>query len=840
MLDLLKRGTVPLGSATWEYHGDTADQTIFYITPQPVWVMNGALPSIQLVEYKTEGSLNGAGYCTLQLQLSVPDAAVQAVRQDIEGRYGVKPRFLTLPFQPGTIVNLTYPDGQGGTTGMQAAGTDFGSNGAIFQLPLDADQMKTFKQVLGKQGGSPFEVQYAIQVPSLMPAVKVAVSFDSSIALQYQVTSHEHTHWASSSTYTYDISKQLTASNAAKIVVDKINPNVPEALMQSLRAWGQSVVEARVADAVKAALALQNSAGGTQSFSASQISSFKETYEENQTILWRLMPQTVLPSFADLGLTVAQIESLEPVVDKRKFVTQVTPKCNFVGSEQSLNPSIEPDKDSVYMSDKQKLKRLEVTIKYPTLNDKADRTHTFTDNTPYTWEADWDELAGGVYTLEYSAVYEDSAQPTVTGTAEDIDATNYTITLADIGILNVTFDASIFFGNSESASLVDKLIVNFVFDIPQAPPVLLPFTLDAENTSHVVSSLTAAPIETDYTYTITYIFKPEAKANPYTSDAKSQNGQWVRLAEPDLAQSVSVVVDMTGVYKARVNIYYTEDPYFPNIPASEKLPRPTAKSPIQLVFPAPKTGGGAARGVADDFDNLLATAPLASATDFAAGELGAPQWEVQTARYAAPVDQPQAKTNGVAARGLAVEDDPDPSEQDVNLFANSKLAPLQITASVLTKKMKQINIGPFNFNPQNATFFVLTATQTFVMIGADPTIVDWNELNLINVRITAVRYTEPGTAKAGTKTTYEDSIDQQAIGLDAVQQKSYSAYFQVPNLPVGYTGLEFDWEADYVYNGGTKTAAGTVQGTQLTLPKSAAEAPAAPAARAARAADVEA
>ncbi|MBO2011922.1 hypothetical protein [Hymenobacter negativus] len=801
MLDILKRGTVQISNFTWEYHGDTDDSTIFYITPQPAWMTANELPKIQLVQYNTSDPLNGSGYCTLQVQLSVPDEAVMAVTSDINTRFGVKPRFLTLPFQPGTIVEITYPDGQGGTTGQQVAGSDFGSNGAIFQLGLDADQMKTFKEVLNKKGGSPFEVQYSIIVPAMMPSVEMELTFDSKTALDYQVTSHEHTHWASSSSYTYDISKQLASSNASTVHVKKINPNVPQEVVDKLKTWGQSVIMDLVAKQVAAAIALENNASGTQSFSVSQISSFSEKYEEDQTILWRLQPQTVLPSFGDLGLTIQQIASLEPVVDKRKFVAQVTPKCNFVGSEKSLNPAIAPG-TGPYMTDAQELQSLQVTIKYPTLDDKPERTHTFTDSTPFTWEADWDDMAGGVYSLEYMAVYKDPKQPSVSGEVQGIEASAYTITLELIGILNVTFDASIFFANKKVSTVVKEIIVDFVFNIPQAPPVLERFTLDSTNATHNITSLSAAPINTDYVYTVTYIFKDDAKANPYTSDAKQQNGQWIYLNQPDLVQSVSVVVDMDNVYKAEVNVYYEGEPYFPEIPASKVLPRPTQESPIQLVFPEDSTATDQPR----------------------------PRFQLQT------ISLPAYSAD--SAKG---ENKASPTEQDLYLFANSKLSPLMIHASLITSDMDQYDFGPYLFNPQSVVFFSMSAAKTFAMITADPGIVDWTNLTCINVRIKAVRYipsTSTGTlldgVEEGTKATYAKNIAVQAMTLDTTKEHSYAVHFPLTSLPMNFTEMEFDWVAEYVYKDGMKLAQGTQQGTLVALPKAATTAPPASAAKGVR------
>lgn len=797
MLEILKRGNVTIGPATWEYHGDTDDNTLFYITPQPAWVLDEhQMPRIQLVTYQTsgqpEGQPNGSGYCTLQVQLSVPTAVIEAVTANIQDVYKVNPRFLSLPFQPGTLVSLTYPDGQGGTTGQQVAASDFGSNTAIFQLPLDADQMKTMKAALAATGGSPFEVQYNIMVPAIMPSITMELSFNSVIALNYQVTSHEHTHWASSSTYTYDISKQLTSSGASTVTLTA-GPGISQADQDRVRDWGQATIESLVAKEVAAALALQDSASGTQSFDVSQISSFTENYVEQQTIVWRLQPQTVLPSFGDLGLTVDQIAALEPTVDVRKFVATVTPACNFVDSEQSLNPSIAPP-TGTYLTDEQKLKTLDVTIKYPTLDGSATRTHTFTDNQPNTWEANWDIAAGGVYSLEYVATYanpgSDGQVRQVHGEIKNIEASAYTLPLALMGTLNVVFDASTFFANTGVKQDIKEIDVAFVYNIPQAEPLLKTLRLNSTNMSGVITSYTAAPITTDYFYTVTYIFT-DSTLSPFTTDAKQQNGPRVSLLSPVAQQSVAVVAGMNNIYSITANIYYSTPPYFPDTPASQQLPRPDEASPLQLDFPV-------------------------------AGAAGREQTQIISLPVA------EADTNGPPAIEKLARD----------LFANSKFSPLTITASVITNDLNQYTVGPYLFTPQGTVNFTLSETKTFATLGIDPTIVQWNlpaaggtnkpdTLTAINFNVRKVTYDLPPAPATPmpTPAVYPQFIASQAITWDPQKHSAYSLHILLTSLPMNFQNLAFEWEAEYVYVGGSKFARGTTAGTLLSLPPVATEGP---------------
>ncbi|BAZ36683.1 hypothetical protein NIES4101_26030 (plasmid) [Calothrix sp. NIES-4101] len=767
MLDIMKRGTVQVGSRTWEYHGDDKDQTIFYITPQPVWSTVNNLPKTQLVEYKTGDSKNGSGYCTLQVQLGVPDEAIDAVKADIAQRFTVSaPQFLTVQFQTGTVVSLTYPDGEGGTTGIQVSGTDFANNTAIFQLPLTADQMKTLKSTLRQKGGSPFEIQYTITVPAEMPAVTCELAFDSAIALNYEVTSHEHTHWASSSTYTYDISEKLAESNASTITVTKTDPNMSDDDVNHIRTWGQTVISNNIAKEVAAALALQQDASGTQPFSISQVASFKETYQEKEVVLWRLQPLATLPSFADMELTPAQMDSLETTVDKRQFVAQVTPQCKFKSSNLQTPNAVIKAGDSPFMTDVKALDHVDVTISYPTLKASESRTHTFKDNTPYTWQADWDDKAGGVYSLSYVAVYADGTQ--ILGTLDNLQAATYTLDLQAIGTLNVTFDASRFF--TKKSKVVEEVTVDFVFNIPQQPPYLESATLNGSLTLNAgasqqatFSSVFPAPLATDYIYTVTYNFASGVTAYPYTSDAKQQNGQWVRLEQPDFQQAFNVVAQMGdgttfSVESATVNFYYNDTPYFPDIPGSKALPSPTQSSPIQLNFPL------------------------------------------------------EGNKSGLQM-------------QLIQLFANTKMSPITVDATLIATDGSVTQIGPYDFAPQSLAALSISSTHQFVFVSVDPSIVDWEtkKLNKITVHITQVRYTV--SLESGTKNVKTgENVPVQTITVDPIKKQANSLHFYVPNIQGGFSDLEFDWYAEYIYPTGTLYAHGTEQGTSVSLPQTASEA----------------
>ena len=779
MLSILKRGTAEAGGATWEFHGDSANDKLFYITPQPQFVMVDGLPKIQIVEFETSGPDNGSGYCQLEVELGVPDGAIDPVKAKIKSDFGIDdPVFETLAVQSGTIVSITYPDGEGGTKGMQVNATDFGSNTAIFQIPLDEDQMKDIKKVMSQNGTSPFQINYMMAVPSFMPAVTADIEFDAQIAFQYEVTAHEHTHWARSSTYTYDIKKKIKASNASKIAVNKVDPSISRDVVKAVREWAQDVVDQQVAEQVKEAIAMNNSGQGTQSFSASELTSFKESYAQNETIMWRLRPQAILPSFGQLGLTVDQIHSLEPTIDKRQFVVSITPNASFAGETSKLTHDTtqngtNPIKKGTnpYMDKIKPLKRLEVTVRYPTLRTSAEKTFTFTDNQPNTWKGDWDDTAGGKFSLDYVATYENGQQ--VTGSKDDLDVTMYTLGLADIGTLNVTFDASKFFAKSSDTkapatdpastgtSVVDSLTVDFVFDIGQENPFLKTFTLDEQNTMHTVSSWFDAPATTDYAFTLTYNFKPDVAANPFTSNVKRQNSAIVRVDAPDFEMSVPLLVQMgtaanQDFLEVDIDIFYADKPYFPDIPASAALPRPTQSSPIQF--------------------------------------------------------SPQHAIKG--KNGLY--------RTEFTIFANSNVSPLQLSASAITSNGDTITWGPLEFDPISTPNLLFWNGKLFTYLDINPTIVDWQitqgkpKLKQINFRVKTIKYTSQG--KQVSKDTSGNTL---SIAWDPQIQKAPSAFYRVNGLPNDFQDLSFVWEAEYVYEDGTKKTNGTQDGTILALPKNA-------------------
>lgn len=779
MLSILKRGTALAADRTWEFHGDSDDPKIFYITPHPQFVMNAGLPAIELVEYTSSDSLNGSGYVRLQIELGVPAGVIAPIKAKIAELFGVTdPVFLTLPVQSGTSVRVTYPDGQGGTTGQQIGATDFGANNAIAQLQLDADQMREVKAIMNGNGTSPFEIQYAVLVPSTMPSVKIRLSFDSSIAFQYQVTEHKHEKWNQATQYTYDINKLLSASNAAVVEIDKIDPTIPATAVTELRNWSQQVIETRVAAEVAQKVALLERSGGTQSFRIDQVSSFSQTYIQNETMLWRVHPIAVLPSFGQLGLSSAQRASLETQVDTRQFIATLTPAVKFVSQISPLAISAEGaigDSDNPYMSDIKPLQSLAVTMRYPTLDGHPSRTHTYYSNQAHSWTADWDEQAGGVYSFDYLATYDDGQQ--ISGKFEDIDQSEFVLRLADVGILNITFNATNIFPPLTPPELlatagsgdVDRMEINLVFEVPDAEPFLQKVTLDAGNPIATVSSQFASPVSTYYAFTTTYHFKPELKANPFVSNVRRLNSEFSEVLAPDFQQDVPILVDMGGIngvgelMQLTMNFYYQDAPIFPDIPASKALPRPTQGSPIQFRF------------------DPLVNPPAGGTANFRI--------------------------------------------EQFSIFANSRLSPLKLVAQAITAEGKQLKWDHQNFTPQDVASLFFSAKSLFRFVQLDPVIVKWdtdpngNPDKLVKIDLRVVSATFKSSSGDGTDFTVHPTGSTQSIAYDHEQKKAPSAYFEVNGLAVDAYDLKFTWQATYVYAAaGSFTMEATSSGTSVALP----------------------
>lgn len=814
MLSIAKRNTVTVGSQTWEYHGDDSDSTVFYVTPMPMFAtLDNGLPAVQIVEYQNDQPTNGSGYCQIQVELGIPqdsaDAVLAAIKSDIAQKYGTSnPELQTLAVKSGTVVTLSYPTDPSNPNApgqIQVPGSDFGSNLAIFEVPLSANQMKIVKAQMAGTGQGPFSVSYSLVVPSITPGVEVHLSFDSNIAYNYEVTVVRHVHeteWSESVSYTYDIEKYLAESDASSVSITKSDPNLPDSVIDDLRTWCMTVISERVQQSVADAQALLDQGGGTQSFSINQVSSFQESYYQSESMNWRISPQASLPTFATLNVSVSDQAKLEPVINTQGFTVTVAPKVSFVGSntnkskKQGNLPAASTDP---FNSSIRSLTRLDVTIVYSTLPGGT-QTLTFTSDTPQTWTADLDPTKQNVYDLQYTAVYSspNPATPSQTFSWEikGLDATVYDLTLENIGTLYVNFDATGLFAEPKYGAGIARVDINFVFNIPNAVPYVQPFSLSKNSTNtasgtnsaqYTVFSISSAPIETTYSYTMTYYFNDTIKANPFTTDVKQSNARDVSIVAPDLMLPMNFLVNMgepttagSGFIDFSANIFYDGTPYMP--PAMTGSIFPT--SPISIEYPLTSTSST---------PSAPSTFPSNTALPSSSGASGIVKCQTF-------------------------------------LFANSKQTPFTISATGTTPDGTQVNWGPYNFSIEAVNSMSFFPANQFAFIEIDPSIVDW--------KITSDSGTTPSTCGLLHVSVnivniyYLDSTGAQQtipanIGLthttqyNSQQNKAPYLYYQVSNLKAqDWSNLEYDWVAQYVYTTGVMYASNAGTGTQPTVRQS--------------------
>ena len=83
MLNYNRKGSVTVGTQVWIYYQDDVKTSIFYIVPQPTWVLQGGQPEFKLVTYSTDAPNSGSGYVTFNTQLAAPADVIAAVKADI-------------------------------------------------------------------------------------------------------------------------------------------------------------------------------------------------------------------------------------------------------------------------------------------------------------------------------------------------------------------------------------------------------------------------------------------------------------------------------------------------------------------------------------------------------------------------------------------------------------------------------------------------------------------------------------------------------------------------------------------------------------------------------------
>ncbi|MEH6517818.1 MAG: hypothetical protein V7742_14125 [Halioglobus sp.] len=586
---------------TWVYYQDDVNLSIFYVLPCPDWVVDSTgKPDVKLVVYQTDDAINGSGYALLSLQLAVPPEVVAGVQAQIAVQFpsAAKPYQLNpIDYNPGCVAEFSLTV-KGTTRNFSAPASEFGSNVTCFRIDLDKDGIDTLTQVLSTAGGG-LEVTYAINVPARLNAVTATLSFDSSIAYQYQVQhAQEHTYAADTPRI---VNKLLQESASSKVDLKWSVDNPSTELQQAVSGWANATIATQVTAEAQKVMSVLNQSS-YDSFNVSDISSFTSAYESDQVIQWKLYPKAALPIVADITDHIAK-------VDQRQQVMTVSVNLPFKGSKvRGANVPIVDAKEVL-------IKKITVKVSYPGLNE-ANSTHVFSANGSATFTAPYNEAQGDKYSLSWTADYAGGAQAPVSGQAADVTEGNYFVELADVGILQITFDARDAFaplkaGSGQSpADAVTSIDIDFHFASPDGggdlihqkktlkQPIRKPGKHSKRgNTQAFFTSYVAHNVitGTSYSFVTTYHF---AHGPDWVGPAMTSSSYHENIPTPPAPHPVGLVIvapevnSSTGdssnqVIEAQVNVWFKTDESIPGVG-----PQPTENNPTSFTLTPSSKGGG--------------------------------------------------------------------------------------------------------------------------------------------------------------------------------------------------------------------------------------------------------
>jgi len=585
MLSYSRKGTWQDNTGyTWVYYGDNVNLYQFYILPKPNFVYDDSgNPILKLVTYKTDDiHSNGSGFCHFEVELTVPSEIQSAIVAHIPQQFpdaGTNIVINALDYNPGAFAIWSLNDGTS-TTEIKAAASVFGANTASFTVDLTANMMATVQKILTTSGGG-FDIKYVMSVPSLLQSVNAKLSFDSSIAYQYQVTHPVHHTWGSDTPGS--VQQMLTDSQSSKVDIEWMIKNPPQQLVDNVSNWANQTLQTMLTSKVNEALAIAQ-LKSDDSFSISNVSSFTNTYSESQVIDWWIYPEATIPSLADLN---KPINAFSSSVDTRQETITIYAHLPFTKDSQN-SPNVPKADVKPLLLDK-----VTVTVKYPGLN-QAEATYTFTQNGSHLFTAPYDSAHGDVFDLEYTATFQNDPGQ-VTGTVQNIDQGQYSLAIDSVGILTVTFDASQAFmasgGQDNPLEEVD-IQFNFVNSLGLGTPISQMATIskNAPKKEAQITSLTGYPINSPYSYTVTYVYQDgttyKAPAINNTNGFRQIIPKVNAIHETNLILAVQKTDQSPPIIDVDVNIWYEQEV---TIPGTSN--QPTNDSPAVFKL-EPKDANG--------------------------------------------------------------------------------------------------------------------------------------------------------------------------------------------------------------------------------------------------------
>ncbi len=564
MLNFTLKGTYQDATGfNWDYYGDDdpGKANVFYIIPRPNFVFdNTGKPSFQMTRYQTDGANNGAGYLRFDIELTVPaDIEAKITAQIPQYFPNAKTPYLfqTPDYNPGGVAYLDFAS-QGANITFSAPMSDFGSNVASFLLQMTKTQLDTVTAALTTGGGG-FEVEYHVTVPARMPSVTAILSFDSSIAYQYQVTQPSYDSWGDE-TSPGSVQTLLKEFAASTITINWGTANPSVELRQAVANWANDTMADLVTAEVQKTIQLQG-LKSDNSFNINEVSSFTSTYSENMVINWILSPRAALPSFPSLGLNIADFTSNVNEQQQQMTVSVFLPFAT--DSSDSLNvPMLSAGSQAL-------VKEVTVTVTYPGLSEQ-DGTHTYTANGSHTFTAAYNQTAGPNWSLKYTVTYDNTAMAPVPGSVPTITAGTYTLQVEEAGILSVLFDAQQAFASEGTKPIEIDIALTYINDdgtsdlIQQSAKIMA--TDNPQQKS--ITSYQPMPLNSTYNYQVTYVFPGEVTYKAPLVQGATGYSQIIPAANAMHSCNLIIYVPSSQassnpVFDATVQMWYEQAPTLP-------------------------------------------------------------------------------------------------------------------------------------------------------------------------------------------------------------------------------------------------------------------------------------
>jgi hypothetical protein len=591
MLKITRKGTYQDSTGfDWDYYGDDTNPSSFYIIPRPQFVLDGnGNPSFEITRYATDDSSNGAGHWRFDIELSVPAIVQDAIRAQIPKKFPNARApyfFLALNYNPGGTASLNFASG-GENISFSAPVSSFGSNVASFLLQLTKEQLDTVNAAFTTSGGA-FEVEYQLSVPARLPAVTARLSFDSTIAYQYQVTHPAHNRWGHQ-TRPGSVQELLHESAATKVDINWGIANPPSDLRQAVSKWANATLADLVTAEVRRVIQLQGIQSG-DSFNINEVNSFSSVYTENMVINWIISPRAALTSFPTRGLKVQNFTSTVNEQQQHMTVSVFLPfKSDSANSNNVPVPTLPGGTTAEALVD-----HVTVTVSYPGLS-QSNATRVFTQNDSHTFVTAYDETAGPNWSLEYTVTYSNTSIAPVTGRVSHITAGAYTLQVEEAGILTVVFDAQQAFANEGTRPI--EVDISFSYINGDGSGELIERDIKIRSSDNPqqqsITSYQAMPLNSKYNYRTTYVYPGGVR---YVAPlVQGRNGFLQVIPSANAVHSCNVIVfvpsslaSVDPVFDATVQMWYQQSLSLP--PGVSTLP--TKESPaVFTINPASDSSG---------------------------------------------------------------------------------------------------------------------------------------------------------------------------------------------------------------------------------------------------------